>query len=59
MLALLYTVDAIMNVKTTYKISKNWVGDPCGPKNFSWEGLTCKYNDSLPPRIISVLVLPL
>ncbi|KAL4596813.1 hypothetical protein ACB092_12G190200 [Castanea dentata] len=47
-------VDAVMNVKKTYKISKNWVGDPCGPKNYSWEGLTCQYNVSVSPRIISM-----
>uniref|UniRef100_A0A7N2MKW5 non-specific serine/threonine protein kinase n=1 Tax=Quercus lobata TaxID=97700 RepID=A0A7N2MKW5_QUELO len=47
-------VDAVMNVKTMYKISKNWVGDPRGPKNYSWEGLTCQYNGSVPPRIISM-----
>nr|POE69282.1 putative lrr receptor-like serine/threonine-protein kinase [Quercus suber] len=35
-------------------ISKHWVGDPCGPKNYSWEGLTCQYNRSVPPRIISM-----
>ncbi|KAM3683515.1 hypothetical protein ACB098_12G153300 [Castanea mollissima] len=47
-------VDAVMNVKTMYKISKHWVGDPCGPKNYSWEGLICQYNGSVPPRIISM-----
>ena len=46
-----------MNVKTMYKISKHWVGDPCGPKNYCWEGLTCQYNGSAPPRIISMSVI--
>ncbi|EXB24690.1 putative LRR receptor-like serine/threonine-protein kinase [Morus notabilis] len=44
--------DAIENVKTTYGIVKNWAGDPCGPKNFSWEGVKCSHNSSL--RIISL-----
>ncbi|KAM2419966.1 hypothetical protein EV1_026201 [Malus domestica] len=45
--------DAITNVKTTYQIKKIWAGDPCGPRNFSWEGLECNYSISL-PRIISL-----
>ncbi|KAK9947883.1 hypothetical protein M0R45_003481 [Rubus argutus] len=46
-------VDAIMNVRTTYQIKKTWAGDPCAPKNFSWEGLKCNYTVSF-PRIISL-----
>ncbi|KAL6226612.1 hypothetical protein ACLB2K_000574 [Fragaria x ananassa] len=46
-------VDAIMNVKTTYQIKKIWAGDPCAPKNFSWDGLKCNYTVSV-PRIISL-----
>ncbi|XP_050379488.1 probable LRR receptor-like serine/threonine-protein kinase At4g29180 [Argentina anserina] len=46
-------IDAIMNVKTTYQIKKIWAGDPCAPNNFSWEGLNCNYNVSV-PRIISL-----
>ncbi|XP_068344326.1 probable LRR receptor-like serine/threonine-protein kinase At4g29180 [Pyrus communis] len=45
--------DAITNVKTTYQIKKIWAGDPCGPRNFSWEGLECNYS-VLIPRIISL-----
>ncbi|KAM2419960.1 hypothetical protein EV1_026198 [Malus domestica] len=40
--------DAIKNVKTTNQIKKIWAGDPCGPRNFSWEGLECNYSISLP-----------
>ncbi|XP_062090959.1 probable LRR receptor-like serine/threonine-protein kinase At4g29180 [Humulus lupulus] len=46
-------VDAIEDVKSAYQITKNWVGDPCGPRNFSWEGLKCSNNASS-PRIISL-----
>ncbi|KAL5572504.1 hypothetical protein UlMin_022101 [Ulmus minor] len=51
-----YSEDAaaIVDVKTTYQIVKNWQGDPCGPRNFSWDGLNCSYNASLPSRIISL-----
>ncbi|RDY06974.1 putative LRR receptor-like serine/threonine-protein kinase, partial [Mucuna pruriens] len=47
-------VDAIMDIKESYRIQRNWVGDPCEPKNYSWEGLNCTYSTSLPPRIISL-----
>ncbi|XP_076921825.1 putative LRR receptor-like serine/threonine-protein kinase At4g29180 [Bidens hawaiensis] len=47
-------VDAVKNIRTTYKINRNWVGDPCGPKNYSWEGIICNYTGSNPPRITSV-----
>ncbi|KAI3709603.1 hypothetical protein L2E82_39369 [Cichorium intybus] len=47
-------VDAIQSIKTTYKVNKNWVGDPCGPMNYSWEGVNCNYTNSNPPRIISI-----
>ncbi|KAI3495795.1 hypothetical protein L1887_38141 [Cichorium endivia] len=47
-------VDAIESIKTTYKVNKNWVGDPCGPMNYSWEGVNCNYTNSNPPRIISI-----
>ncbi|XP_024959709.1 probable LRR receptor-like serine/threonine-protein kinase At4g29180 [Cynara cardunculus var. scolymus] len=47
-------VDAIADIRTTYKVNKNWVGDPCGPKNYSWEGVACNYTNISPPRIISL-----
>ncbi|KAL3744834.1 hypothetical protein ACJRO7_014012 [Eucalyptus globulus] len=45
-------VNALFSVKTTYQIKKNWVGDPCGPKKYPWEGLACNYGSSIPPQII-------
>ncbi|CAJ1951573.1 unnamed protein product [Sphenostylis stenocarpa] len=47
-------VDAMFDLKDSYRIQRNWVGDPCEPKNLSWEGLKCNYSTSLPPRIISL-----
>nr|XP_043627868.1 probable LRR receptor-like serine/threonine-protein kinase At4g29180 [Erigeron canadensis] len=47
-------VDAIHNFRTTYKVNRNWVGDPCGPKKYSWEGVLCNYTNSSPPQIISI-----
>ncbi|XP_056177069.1 probable LRR receptor-like serine/threonine-protein kinase At4g29180 isoform X2 [Syzygium oleosum] len=45
-------VNALLSVKTTYQIKKNWAGDPCGPKKFPWEGLACNYSSSIPPQVI-------
>jgi hypothetical protein len=53
-LYLLITVEAISDVKESYRVQRNWVGDPCEPKNYTWEGLKCNYSTSLPPRIISL-----
>ncbi|XP_054783497.1 putative leucine-rich repeat receptor-like protein kinase At2g19210 isoform X2 [Prosopis cineraria] len=42
-------VDAILDIKKTYKISKvDWQGDPCVPEEYAWKGLSCRYdiNDS-------------
>ncbi|XP_017979328.1 PREDICTED: probable LRR receptor-like serine/threonine-protein kinase At1g05700 [Theobroma cacao] len=45
--------DAIMAIKQTYNINKDdWQGDPCLPKEYTWSGLTCRFNDT--PRIISL-----
>ncbi|KAH7867482.1 hypothetical protein Vadar_034086 [Vaccinium darrowii] len=42
-------VDAIWNIKSAYRVEKNWQGDPCVPKNYSWDGLQCNST-----RIISL-----
>ncbi|XVF74471.1 hypothetical protein PTKIN_Ptkin13bG0112900 [Pterospermum kingtungense] len=46
-------VDAIVNIKSTHGIKRNWQGDPCAQK-LSWEGVNCSYVDFNPPRIISL-----
>ncbi|GLU14390.1 hypothetical protein SLE2022_309640 [Rubroshorea leprosula] len=45
-------VDAILNIKSTYGLKRNWQGDPCAPSAYLWEGLNCSDND--PPTIISL-----
>lgn len=50
---ILLLVEAIMNVKSTYGVKKNWQGDPCGSEDDTWNGVTCKY-DVNPPRVISL-----
>ncbi|OMO91589.1 hypothetical protein COLO4_18263 [Corchorus olitorius] len=47
-------VDAVLDIKRTYQVNKSWVGDPCGPKNYTWEGLGCNYSVTIPPRIVSL-----
>ncbi|KAF6991229.1 hypothetical protein CFC21_008335 [Triticum aestivum] len=47
-------VSAINAIKAQYHVKKNWMGDPCAPKNFAWDGLTCSYAISGRPRITSI-----
>ncbi|KAH7866816.1 hypothetical protein Vadar_025395 [Vaccinium darrowii] len=46
-------VDAIRNIKSAYRVEKNWQGDPCVPRQFSWDGLQCNYDSNF-ARIISL-----
>jgi hypothetical protein len=48
------TVSAITAIKDNYNLKKNWMGDPCVPKTLAWDGLTCSYAVSSPPRITGV-----
>ncbi|XP_010545646.1 PREDICTED: probable LRR receptor-like serine/threonine-protein kinase At1g51880 [Tarenaya hassleriana] len=47
---------AIMNIKSAYRIKKsNWQGDPCMPRAYSWDGITCSYdNGTVSPRIVAL-----
>nr|XP_043633244.1 senescence-induced receptor-like serine/threonine-protein kinase [Erigeron canadensis] len=45
---------AISNAKSIYGLKRNWQGDPCLPKSYVWDGLTCRYNDTAAARIISL-----
>ncbi|KAG1346652.1 putative LRR receptor-like serine/threonine-protein kinase [Cocos nucifera] len=44
-------VDAIMAIQMEYQFKKNWMGDPCAPRAYAWQGLNCSYTVSVPPRI--------
>lgn len=50
----LLTVSAITAIKEIYQVHKNWMGDPCIPKALCWDGLTCSYDVSKPPKIRNV-----
>ncbi|KAL3720892.1 hypothetical protein ACJRO7_005664 [Eucalyptus globulus] len=48
-------VKAIDAIKDTYQIKReSWQGDPCVPRNDTWDGLSCSYGN--PPRIISLIL---
>ncbi|XP_025809832.1 putative leucine-rich repeat receptor-like protein kinase At2g19210 isoform X4 [Panicum hallii] len=47
-------VSAITTIKTKYLVKKNWMGDPCVPRTYGWDGLTCSYAISDPARITGV-----
>lgn len=40
-IANLQLAEAIVNIKSTYGIKRNWQGDPCGPEAEIWNGLRC------------------
>ncbi|XP_030968234.1 putative leucine-rich repeat receptor-like serine/threonine-protein kinase At2g19230 [Quercus lobata] len=46
-------VEAIKDIKKQYTLPRNWQGDPCVPREYSWDGLHCSYNYTI-PSIISV-----
>ncbi|XP_047061434.1 probable LRR receptor-like serine/threonine-protein kinase At2g28960 [Lolium rigidum] len=49
-------VQYINAVKKYYNLARiNWTGDPCSPRGYKWEGLTCDYsNGNQNPRIVRV-----
>ncbi|XP_020105295.1 probable LRR receptor-like serine/threonine-protein kinase At1g51880 [Ananas comosus] len=47
-------VTAIAAIKTQYQVKRYWMGDPCAPKAYSWDGLSCSYSPSNPPRITAL-----
>ncbi|RWR78155.1 putative LRR receptor-like serine/threonine-protein kinase [Cinnamomum micranthum f. kanehirae] len=47
-------VEAILDIKSSYQLKRNWMGDPCVPKTYSWEGLDCNYTLPDAPAILSL-----
>ncbi|KAL0693217.1 hypothetical protein Bca4012_060397 [Brassica carinata] len=49
-------VTGIKDIQGTYELNKlNWQGDPCIPRQFLWEGLSCNHSDnSTGPTIITL-----
>nr|BAD72502.1 plant disease resistance polyprotein-like [Oryza sativa Japonica Group] len=46
--------DAIMAIKYEYGIKKNWMGDPCFPHEYVWDGVKCSDAGDKIMRIISL-----
>ncbi|EEC84428.1 hypothetical protein OsI_31026 [Oryza sativa Indica Group] len=46
--------DAIMAIKLEYGVKKNWMGDPCFPPEFAWDGIKCRNTSGNIMRIISL-----
>jgi hypothetical protein len=44
----------MMAIRTTYMLTKNWMGDPCAPKAFAWDGLNCRYSSSGPASVTAL-----
>uniref|UniRef100_A0A0E0B1X6 Malectin-like domain-containing protein n=1 Tax=Oryza glumipatula TaxID=40148 RepID=A0A0E0B1X6_9ORYZ len=42
------------DIKVEYGIKKKWMGDPCFPTQFKWDGVECRYTSDNIPRIISI-----
>ncbi|BAD68242.1 putative light repressible receptor protein kinase [Oryza sativa Japonica Group] len=48
-------VDYMKEVKKYYSYTRNWNGDPCSPREYSWQGLACDYaNGNKNPRITRI-----
>ncbi|KAL6846965.1 hypothetical protein ACP4OV_022818 [Aristida adscensionis] len=45
---------AMMTIRTKYALKRNWMGDPCAPKAFAWDGLNCSYPSSGPAQITAL-----
>ncbi|KAL5156663.1 LRR receptor-like serine/threonine-protein kinase IOS1 [Glycine soja] len=47
-------VDVITTIKSVYKVTRDWQGDPCGPVAYLWHGLNCTYAANQSPRITTL-----
>ncbi|KAF7072254.1 hypothetical protein CFC21_077404 [Triticum aestivum] len=46
--------DAMMAIKLEYGVRKNWMGDPCFPEKYRWNGVKCSDVTDNTTRIISL-----
>ncbi|KAF8648094.1 hypothetical protein HU200_065135 [Digitaria exilis] len=47
-------VDVIMAIKIEYGVKKNWMGDPCFPVKYAWDGIKCSNTSDNTMRITSM-----
>uniref|UniRef100_A0ACD5YIR5 Uncharacterized protein n=1 Tax=Avena sativa TaxID=4498 RepID=A0ACD5YIR5_AVESA len=46
--------DIMMSIKHKYGVIKNWMGDPCFPVQYAWNGVKCSNTTDNTTRIISL-----
>ncbi|KAI4305448.1 hypothetical protein L6164_028813 [Bauhinia variegata] len=46
--------EAITSIQSTYRLTKNWQGDPCSPIEYLWDGLNCTSDGYKTPRITTL-----
>ncbi|XP_073008176.1 receptor-like protein kinase At3g21340 isoform X2 [Typha latifolia] len=46
-------LEAIMGIREQYQMKRNWMGDPCAPKKYSWDGVSCN-RSATAPRITAL-----
>ncbi|KAF7058732.1 hypothetical protein CFC21_065730 [Triticum aestivum] len=46
--------NAMMAIKLEYGVKKNWMGDPCFPAKYRWDGVNCSDITANTTRIISL-----
>ncbi|KAJ9692199.1 hypothetical protein PVL29_011328 [Vitis rotundifolia] len=46
-------VLAVKNIRSAYRLTRHWQGDPCLPLDFPWDGLQCSHSSDS-PTIISL-----
>ncbi|GJX83181.1 leucine-rich repeat transmembrane protein kinase protein [Tanacetum coccineum] len=44
--------SAMWSIKSAYRLTKNWQGDPCDPHEYVWDGISCSYNKTGSHRIV-------
>ncbi|KAL0722767.1 hypothetical protein Bca4012_037366 [Brassica carinata] len=47
-------LSAMRSIKSAYKIKRNWEGDVCAPRAYTWEGVNCSYTGTSTPRVIAL-----
>lgn len=50
-----WAVYVTMNIKNAYKVKRNWMGEPCFPRNYSWVDLMSPAVMMLPILLESLL----
>ncbi|URE19861.1 receptor-like serine threonine-protein kinase [Musa troglodytarum] len=47
-------VAAINGIRDLYNVKRNWMGDPCSPSQYAWQGLNCSSSGTDPTRIVAI-----